>query len=79
MWSEISERFDLQVAHPMLLTTIIDPSKNFILGRYIETKQKALKKGIVELMKMHKGYEEHEHDLLESSPSDVKRPKSPQQ
>jgi len=75
--SEISERFELSslhVAHPMLLTAIIDPRfKNLTLSQYTETEQKALKKGIVGLMEMYKGHEEH--DLQESFPSDVKQPK----
>ena len=44
----------------MLLTAIIDPCfKNLTLRQYTETKQEALKKGIVGLMEMYKGQEEH--------------------
>ena len=60
--SEISERFELNSldsAHQMLLTAIIDPrSKNLTLGRYTESEQDSLKKGIVEPMEMYKVYEE---------------------
>ena len=80
--SEIFERFELNslhAVHPMLLTAIIDPRfKNLTLGRYTESEQDSLKKGIVELMEMYKVYEEHEHGSQtshEPSPSDVKRPK----
>ena len=80
--SEISERFELNslhAAHPMLLTAIIDPRfKNLTLGRYTESEQDSLKKGIIELMEMYKVYEEHEHGSQtshEPSPSDVKRPR----
>ena len=79
---EISERFELNSldsAHQMLLTAIINPRfKNLTLGRYTESEQDSLKKGIVEPMEMYKVYEEHEHGSQtshEPSPSDVKQPK----